>query len=47
MKIHIISDLHLEFAKYQPHSVSSGADVIVLPGDIGKGVQGVNWARDQ
>lgn len=47
MKIHIISDLHLEFAKYHPHLVSSEAEVIVLPGDIGKGVQGVNWARDQ
>ena len=47
MKIHIISDLHLEFAKFHPHSASNEADVIVLPGDIGKGIQGVNWAREQ
>jgi hypothetical protein len=33
--LHILSDLHLEFARFEtPHT---WADVIVLAGDIGKG----------
>lgn len=47
MKLHIISDLHLEFAQYQPHSTSHEADVIVLAGDIWKGNKGIFWARSQ
>jgi predicted phosphodiesterase len=43
MKIHILSDLHVEFSQFifQP----DGADVIVLAGDIGKGVLGIQWAE--
>ena len=47
MKLHIISDLHLEFAQFQPHSASFDADVIVLAGDIWKGANGLFWAREQ
>ena len=44
MKLHILSDLHLEFANFEtPHT---WADVIVLAGDIGKGSKGVYWARE-
>lgn len=42
MRIHLISDLHLEFGAFYPPPVA--ADVTVLAGDIHKGVQGVRWA---
>jgi predicted phosphodiesterase len=43
MKIRILSDLHLEF---RPLLLSdTEADVVVLAGDIGLGVQGLEWAR--
>jgi predicted phosphodiesterase len=45
MKIHFLSDLHIEFGKmrkdYQP---PAEADVVVLAGDIGVGLQGIDWA---
>jgi predicted phosphodiesterase len=44
MKLHILSDLHLEFSTFQP--LATDADVIVLAGDIGKGNKGVYWARE-
>jgi predicted phosphodiesterase len=43
MKIRILSDLHLEFAPFQPPSVH--ADVVVLAGDINLGTKGVEWAK--
>lgn len=43
MKLHVLSDLHLEFANFTP--VSNTADVIVLAGDIGLRTEGVTWAR--
>ena len=43
MRIHILSDLHKELAKYQPQQAD--ADVIVLAGDIDKGASGIVWAR--
>ena len=42
MKIHIISDLHLEFASYDVHALE--ADIIILAGDIGVGMKGLEWA---
>lgn len=39
-KLHILSDLHLEFSTFEPPTTD--ADVIVLAGDIGKGNKGVN-----
>lgn len=47
MKLHILSDLHNEFAIYKPHSASNDADVIILAGDIWKGAAGIAWAREQ
>ena len=41
MRIHILSDLHLEFAPFQPSEVD--ADVIVLAGDIHTGKNGIKW----
>lgn len=45
MKLRIFSDIHLEFAPFSPPTVS--ADVVVLAGDIGEGLAGVEWARKQ
>ena len=43
MRIHVLSDLHIEVAAYQPQPVE--CDVVVLAGDIGNHVQGMEWGR--
>ena len=43
MKLHIMSDVHLEFSTFEPPATD--ADVVVLAGDIGIGAKGVYWAR--
>jgi predicted phosphodiesterase len=46
VKIHILSDLHLECGKW-PRKVNVNeieADVMVLAGDIGEGLSGAQWA---
>jgi predicted phosphodiesterase len=43
MRIHLLSDLHLEHLDWTPPDV--GADVVVLAGDIGAGTSGLRWAR--
>lgn len=45
MKLHILSDLHVEFADFS--IPETDADVIVLAGDIGVGSGGLGWLRDQ
>ena len=42
MKLHVLSDLHLEFTHWQPPATD--ADVVVLAGDIAVGVDGLRWA---
>jgi 3',5'-cyclic AMP phosphodiesterase CpdA len=42
MRIHVLSDLHLERAPFTPPSVD--ADVVVLAGDVARGTRGVEWA---
>ncbi len=42
MHLHILSDVHLEFAGYDPPAVA--ADVVVLAGDTQPGCDGVAWA---
>lgn len=43
MKIHLLSDLHLEIHGF--YSIEeTGSDVIVLAGDIGTGTGGLEWA---
>lgn len=48
-RLHLLSDLHLEFEPFDMPSVN--ADVLVLAGDIGVGLQGVEaaieWAQDR
>lgn len=43
MKIHILSDLHLEFAPFE--APPTDAEAVVLAGDIHLGLQGLQWAR--
>lgn len=45
MRIRILSDLHLEYAPFEPDP--AGADVIVLAGDTAPGTAGIEWARAQ
>ena len=42
MKLHILSDLHLEFADFQPQPTA--ADMVILAGDTYPGIKGVQWA---
>lgn len=45
MKLYVLSDLHLEFQPFEPDvQAVHDADVIVLAGDIGEGVNGMRWA---
>jgi predicted phosphodiesterase len=45
VRIHVLSDLHLEFAPFTPPSVD--ADVVVLAGDVHPGLRGLAWAAVQ
>ena len=42
MKLHILSDLHTEFQEFSPPETD--ADVVILAGDIGVGLDGIAWA---
>lgn len=44
MKIHVLSDLHNEFSKYEVQV--KDADVIILAGDISVGTKGVEYAKE-
>ncbi|HEX6037834.1 metallophosphoesterase [Longimicrobium sp.] len=44
MKIHVLSDLHTEFAPFHPPETD--ADVVVLAGDTATGLDGMQLARD-
>ena len=43
MKLHILNDLHIEFEDFTPPATD--ADVVILAGDIGVGVEGLRWAE--
>jgi Icc-related predicted phosphoesterase len=43
MRLHLLSDLHLEFQDFTPPATS--ADVVLLAGDIHVGAHGVAWAQ--
>lgn len=45
MRIHLLSDLHLEFGR-TPELNTPECDVVVLSGDISAGVKGVLWAKE-
>ncbi len=47
MKIHFMSDIHLEHADcIVDQEAVKAADVVVLAGDIGVGTEALQWARD-
>ncbi|MEW8692248.1 MAG: metallophosphoesterase [Candidatus Thiodiazotropha endolucinida] len=43
MKLHILNDLHIEFEDFVPPAMD--ADVVILAGDIGVGLEGLRWAE--
>jgi len=43
MRIGVLSDLHREFGSVDLPTVA--ADVVILAGDIDRGIKGVVWAR--
>ncbi len=45
MRLHVLSDLHLEHARFTPPELD--ADVVVLAGDIAPGTAGIEWTRRQ
>ena len=47
MKLHVLSDLHLEFNPRHPpwNPPATGADVVILAGDIHNGTAGIDWAE--
>ena len=45
MRIHVLSDLHLESSR-MPKYVPPECDVVVLAGDISPGLPGVIWAKE-
>jgi Calcineurin-like phosphoesterase len=42
VRLHVLSDLHVEVAEFDPPD--TGAEVVVLAGDIHNGTQGLEWA---
>lgn len=45
MKLYVLSDLHLEFAEFDPEPAALEAcDVVVLAGDIAHGTEALAWA---
>ena len=45
MKLHVLSDLHIEFADFT--IPQTDADIIILAGDIGVGLSGLEWLQTQ
>jgi 3',5'-cyclic AMP phosphodiesterase CpdA len=43
MRLHVFSDIHAEFADFEPPSVN--ADVVVIAGDLHVGREGRRWIR--
>lgn len=47
LRLHVLSDLHLEFSDRHPpwHPPATGADVVILAGDIDNGTRAIDWAE--
>jgi len=43
MKLHVLNDLHIEFEDFEPPATDT--EVVVLAGDIGVGMGGLQWAE--
>ncbi|RML51067.1 Metallophosphoesterase [Pseudomonas syringae pv. pisi] len=46
MKLRIYSDLHHEFARFDPPALDPTVDLVILGGDIDKKSRGVKWANE-
>ena len=44
MRLHVLSDLHLEHSPFEPAEVD--AELVILAGDVAPGLAGVEWAKD-
>lgn len=44
MKLHILTDLHLEFGPFYPPETD--ADLVILAGDTDVGTKGITWAKE-
>ena len=44
VRLHVLSDLHLERRPLSPGDISVDADAVVLAGDVGGGTRGIEWA---
>ena len=44
MRIHLLSDLHLEFEAFHPPTTD--ADLVILAGDTHNGLNGITWALE-
>lgn len=45
MKLRVLSDIHLEFCKFDPPQVD--CDAVILAGDIGSSFNGIHWSADK
>ena len=45
MKLHVLNDVHIEFEAFEPQATD--ADVVILAGDIGVGMEGLRWAEER
>jgi Icc-related predicted phosphoesterase len=45
MRLHILSDLHIEFEPFDPPTTNS--DIIILAGDIHVGQKGIVWIKEK
>jgi predicted phosphodiesterase len=45
VRLHVLSDLHLERQPFSPAGIDVDADAVILAGDVGGGTRGVEWAR--
>ncbi len=43
IRIHVLSDIHLEFEDFVPPQTES--DLVILAGDTGWGLEGIKWAK--
>lgn len=44
MKVHILTDLHIEFGRFEPPGTD--AELVILAGDTDLGDKGISWAKD-
>lgn len=46
MRLYVVSDIHNEFARFDPPALDPSVDLVILGGDIDKKARGVKWANE-